>query len=63
MCRFSVERQREINFLLPVHTGFALAVIRPRKQEEQSREECERESRIEFPFQSCVRANYNKGIR
>ena len=63
MRRFAVEREREINFLLPMHAGLALPVIRAREQEKQSGEERENQARIEFPFQSYVRANYNKGIR
>ena len=59
----AVESEREINFLLSVHAGLALAVVRTSEEEQQSGDKRQYKPRIEFPFQSCVQANYNKGIR
>ena len=42
--------------------GFALAVVRTRKQHEQSSDESQNEPSFQFPFQSAIQAPYNRSI-
>ena len=63
MGRLAVERVSEVFGGTSAEAGFALAVVRTPKQEEQSRNEGENDACVQFPFQSFVQATYNTSIR